>query len=124
VWGETSTEGSNPSLSAIFYTFCGLRFAVADQYFGKAQSILLPLPLTRRYPEIPEEKPLSVSVVEIGQIVALVGMVLLILSGMGRQRARKEGKQADTAFLKKQRWLHGAAYGLILLGLFLMWGKK
>ena len=62
--------------------------------------------------------------VETGQIVALVGMVLLILSGMGRQRARKEGKQRDPAFLKKQRWLHGAAYGLILLGLYLMWGKK
>ena len=56
--------------------------------------------------------------------MALVGMVLLILSGMGRQRARKEGRQADPAFLKKQRMLQGAAYGLILLGLFLMWGKK
>ena len=62
--------------------------------------------------------------VETGQIVALVGMVLLILSGMGRQRARKEGKQRDPAFLKKQRWLHGAAYGLILLGLILMWAKR
>jgi len=67
---------------------------------------------------------LSISVLQIGQIVALVGMVLLILSGMGRQRARKEGKQRDPAFLKQQRWLHGAAYGLILLGLFLMWAKK
>ena len=51
-------------------------------------------------------------------------MVLLILGGMGRQRARKEGKQRDLAFLKKQRWLHGAAYGLILLGLVLMWANK
>ena len=64
------------------------------------------------------------SVVEIGQILALVGMVVLILSGMGRQRARKQGKQAAPAFLKQQRWLHGAAYGLILVGLLLMWVKK
>lgn len=62
--------------------------------------------------------------VEIGQILALVGMVVLILSGLGRQRARKEGKHADPAFLKQQRWLHGAAYGLILVGLLLMWAKK
>ena len=48
----------------------------------------------------------------------------MILTGMGRQRARKEGKQRDPAFLKQQRWLHGAAYGLILLGLILMWAKR
>jgi len=56
--------------------------------------------------------------------MALVGMVLLILSGVGRQRARKEGKLADPVYLKQQRWLHGGAYGLILLGLILMWGKR
>jgi hypothetical protein len=64
------------------------------------------------------------STVELGPILALAGMVLLILSGMGRQRARKEGKQGDPAFLKQQRWLHAAAYGLIAVGLFLMWAKK
>ena len=64
------------------------------------------------------------STVEIGQILALVGMVLLILGGLGRQRARKAGKQADPGYLLQQRWLHGAAYGLILVGLLLMWAKR
>ncbi len=64
------------------------------------------------------------SVVEIGHILALVGMVVLILGGLGRQRARKLGKHADPGFLKQQRWLLGAAYGLILAGLLLMWAKR
>ncbi len=62
--------------------------------------------------------------IEIGQILALVGMVLLILGGLGRQRARKTGKLADPGYLQQQRWLHAAAYGLILVGLLLMWGKR
>jgi uncharacterized membrane protein YidH (DUF202 family) len=64
------------------------------------------------------------AVVEIGHILALVGMVILILGGMGRQRARKQGKHADPGFLRQQRWLYGAAYGLILAGLLLMWVKR
>ncbi|MBI4644322.1 MAG: hypothetical protein HY743_11500 [Deltaproteobacteria bacterium] len=63
-------------------------------------------------------------VVEIGHILALVGMVVLILGGLGRQRARRLGKHADHSFLKQQRWLMGAAYGLILVGLLLIWVKK
>ena len=51
-------------------------------------------------------------------------MVLLILGGLGRQRARKTGKLADPGYLQQQRLLHGAAYGLILVGLLLMWGKR
>jgi uncharacterized membrane protein len=73
-------------------------------------------------PKIPEERILKV--VEIGHILALVGMVVLILGGLGRQRARKLGKHADPGFLRQQRWLHAAAYGLILLGLLLIWVKK
>jgi uncharacterized membrane protein YidH (DUF202 family) len=61
---------------------------------------------------------------QIGHILALMGMVVLILGGLGRQRARKLGKHQDPDFLKQQRWLYAAAYGLILGGLMLMWGKR
>ena len=64
------------------------------------------------------------SAVEFGQILALVGMVLLLGSGLGRQRARKLGKLAEPGFLRQQRWLQAGAYGLILAGLLLMWVKK
>ena len=62
--------------------------------------------------------------VEIGQILALVGMVILLLSGMRRQQARKSGQAATPKFFREQRWMYGAAYGLILVGLLLMWAKK
>jgi len=62
--------------------------------------------------------------VELGQILALVGMVVLLLSGMRRQRARKLGQASAPGFFREQRWLHAAAYGLILAGLMLMWAKK
>lgn len=64
------------------------------------------------------------SVVELGPILALIGMVLLLLSSMGRQRARKSGQARTPAFLNQQRWLHVGAYGLILVGLLMMWAKK
>lgn len=64
------------------------------------------------------------TVVEIGQILALVGMVLLLAGGLGRQRARKQGKLRDPAFQKQQRWLQFAAFGLILAGLVLMWARR
>jgi len=62
--------------------------------------------------------------VKIGHILALVGMVVLLLGGLGRQRARKLGKHGDPGFLRQQRWFHAAAYGLILVGLLLIWGKR
>ena len=62
--------------------------------------------------------------VELGPILALIGMVLLLLSSMGRQRARKSGKARTPAYLQQQRWLHFAAYGLIIVGLLMMWAKK
>lgn len=64
------------------------------------------------------------STLELGPLLALVGMVVLLLSGWARRSARKEGKQKDPHVLRQQRWLYGTAYALILLGLFLMWGKK
>jgi hypothetical protein len=74
-------------------------------------------------PEIKESR-LNVGAVELGQIIALVGMVVLLLTGMRRQRARKSGQSSTPKFFREQRWLHGAAYGLILVGLLLMWAKK
>ena len=59
-----------------------------------------------------------------GQILALVGMVLLLWGNLARQRARKQGKLATPGFLRQQRWLHGVALGLVLVGLLLMWAKK
>jgi len=61
---------------------------------------------------------------QIGHVLALMGMVVLLLGGLSRQRARKLGKQADPAFLRQQRWVYGAAYSLILVGLMLMWAKR
>jgi hypothetical protein len=67
---------------------------------------------------------LSTGVVQLGQIVALVGMVVLLLTGMSRQRARKLGQASTPVFFRQQRWLRGVAYGLILVGLILMWAQK
>jgi len=64
------------------------------------------------------------SAVEMGQILALVGMVLLVIGSHARQRARKQGKLATPGFLRQQRWLYGVALGLVLVGLLLMWAKK
>jgi hypothetical protein len=43
---------------------------------------------------------------------------------MRRQQARKSGQASTPAFFREQRWMHAAAYGLILVGLLLMWAKK
>ncbi len=67
---------------------------------------------------------LSLGLVELGQILALVGMVVLLWGGMRRQRARKLGQSSTPGFFREQRWMHGAAYVLILVGLLLMWAKK
>ena len=67
---------------------------------------------------------MHLGLVELGQILALVGMVVLLWGGMRRQRARKLGQASTPVFFREQRWMHGAAYGLILVGLLLMWAKK
>jgi len=64
------------------------------------------------------------SSVEMGQILALVGMVLLLWGNLARQRARKQGKLATPEFIRQQRWLHAVAFGFVLVGLLLMWAKK
>jgi hypothetical protein len=54
-----------------------------------------------------------------GQILALVGLALVLLNNLGRQRGRKRAPQADTAVSRWQRWSPLAAYVLILVGI--MW---
>ena len=56
----------------------------------------------------------------LGQVLALVGLVLLILTGMGRQRARQQQKKPSPAFRRWQQWGSYAALALILIGLLLM----
>ncbi|MGQ9687767.1 MAG: hypothetical protein ACUVXF_03110 [Desulfobaccales bacterium] len=56
----------------------------------------------------------------LGQILALVGFIVLLLTGIGRQQARRRGQPFSASF---QRWqnLGGlAACALIIIGLILM----
>ena len=62
--------------------------------------------------------------IQLGQILALVGMVLLLWCGLRRQQARKAGQASTPGFIREQRLMYAAAYGLILAGLMLMWAKK
>ncbi len=66
----------------------------------------------------------NVGSIELGPILALMGMVVLMLTGIRRQQARKAGKASTPGFFREQRLMHAAAYGLIIVGLMLMWGKK
>ena len=54
------------------------------------------------------------------EVLALVGLVSLLLTGMGRQRARQRERQPSPSFQRWQRWGSLAGLALILLGLFLM----
>jgi len=56
----------------------------------------------------------------IGQILALVGLILLLLTGMGRQQARRQRQRPSPGFLLLQRWGAYAAFGLLLAGLLIM----
>ena len=57
----------------------------------------------------------------IGQILALVGLIMLLLSGLGRQQARRREQQAAQKSQQWQRWGNIAGLVLVLVGLFL-WG--
>jgi len=60
----------------------------------------------------------------LGQFLALVGLIFLLLTGLGRQRARRQQQTQSPAFQRWQRWGSIAAFGLILAGLLLMaWAK-
>jgi hypothetical protein len=56
----------------------------------------------------------------LGQVLALMGLVLLILSGVGRQRARQRERQPPPSSQRWQRWGSLAGLALVLVGLLLM----
>jgi len=62
--------------------------------------------------------------VGLGQILALVGLIVLLLTGAGRQQSRRQRRPPSTRFLQWQRWGTYAALALLLAGLLLMtWAK-
>jgi hypothetical protein len=56
----------------------------------------------------------------LGQVLALLGLILLLLIGLGRQRARGQKQPPSSAFQRWQQWGSYAAFALILIGLLLM----
>ncbi len=58
----------------------------------------------------------------LGQILALVGLIIFVLSGVGRQRARSrsQGPPPSPAFLLWQKYGTITAIALIIVGLVLM----
>jgi hypothetical protein len=58
--------------------------------------------------------------INLGRILALLGLILVLLTGWGRRRARQQQQAVSPALLKLQSWGSLAAFGLILAGLILM----
>jgi uncharacterized membrane protein len=58
----------------------------------------------------------------LGQILALVGLIVFVLTGVGRQRSRRrsQSQPPSPTFQLWQRWGTIAAIALILAGLVLM----
>ncbi len=58
----------------------------------------------------------------LGQILALVGLIVFVLTGVGRQRARarKQSQPPSPIMLRMQQWGTFAAISLIVAGLLLM----
>lgn len=58
----------------------------------------------------------------LGQILALMGLIVFLITGLGRQQARRRpGSQAPSlGFQRWQQWGTFAAIGLMLAGLVLM----
>ena len=56
----------------------------------------------------------------LGQVLALLGLILLLLIGLGRQRARGQKRPPSPMFQRWQQWGGFAALALILIGLLLM----
>jgi hypothetical protein len=57
---------------------------------------------------------------ELGQLLAFLGLILVLLIGWGRRRARAQKRSVSPVLLKIQSWGSLAAFGLILAGLILM----
>ena len=59
-----------------------------------------------------------------GEILALAGMGVLLLSNMGRRRARQGKVPAKRALARMLSWGDFVAFGLILAGLVVMYLQK
>ncbi len=61
--------------------------------------------------------------IKLGQIIALLGLILLVLSGFSRPRGRR-AREAAGGSPWWRRGLDLAALGLIVAGLLIMWAQK
>jgi uncharacterized membrane protein len=62
----------------------------------------------------------------LGQILALVGLIVLLITGLGRQQSRRQPRSQppSPAFRRWQQWGTFAAIALILAGLVIMAAAK
>ncbi len=56
----------------------------------------------------------------LGQVLSLVGLILLLITGMGRQRARSRQQPPAAGSARWQNWASLAGFALIIVGLVLM----
>jgi hypothetical protein len=59
-----------------------------------------------------------------GEIIALAGMVVLLLSNLGRRQSRQGRLPAKRRLARMLSWGDFLAFGLILLGLVVMYIQK
>jgi hypothetical protein len=59
-----------------------------------------------------------------GEIISLVGMVVLLLNNMGRRRARQGKVPAKGGLAKLLSWGDYVAFGIILVGLVVIYIQK
>jgi hypothetical protein len=64
------------------------------------------------------------STMGMGPIIALIGLILLLVTNLQRQAARKHKSQASSFTLAWVKWGSLAAYLLIMIGLLIMTGRK
>lgn len=59
-----------------------------------------------------------------GQLIALIGLLLLVVTSLQRQSARRRKTRLSPPALAWQKYGTLAAYALIAVGLYLMIGRK
>jgi hypothetical protein len=59
-----------------------------------------------------------------GEIISLAGMVVLLLNNMGRRRARQGKVPAKGGLAKLLSWGDYVAFGIILVGLVVIYIQK
>ena len=59
-----------------------------------------------------------------GPIIALIGLILLLVTNLQRQSARKHRSQVNSFTLGWLKWGSLAAYLFIMIGLLIMIGRR